>query len=224
MLIHIKLMFGGLFEVHITVDPENNYMKLLEFRNKYAQQKGMKLVYAISTVCNNQYMISYFTNKKKEKDVIDKALQFKKEMQDMGINVLRVKVEGYHCKGIPQNINEYVVVKNYINNTYPNSKSPYFEFHVKMSNADKFSFQDIESKLAVYNGEVAMSVNLCSSSRKPLITIRKYDMGKDEAMEQKNLILDNLKQLGFKFEDQLQEEFSVYDDFSSVDNGWLISK
>ena len=69
-----------------------------------------------------------------------------------------------------------------------------------------------------------MSVNLCSSSRKPLITIRKYDMGKDEAMEQKNLILDNLKQQGFKFEDQLQEEFSVYDDFSSVDNGWLISK
>ena len=58
-------MFEGLFEVHITIDPVGNFLKLLQFQKKYIGRKGMKIVLAASSVSNNQYMISYFTSKKK---------------------------------------------------------------------------------------------------------------------------------------------------------------
>lgn len=217
-------MFEGLFEVHITIDHQNNFLKLLEFQKKYVQRKGMKLVFAASSICNNQYMISYFTNKKSESIVIENALEFKKEMGELGIKVLRVKVEGYNCKGIPYTNTDYQIAKKYIQDNYPNSNNPYFEYHVKMANSNLFTFDQIEEALKCFNGNVAMSVNLCSSSKKPLITIRKYDEGRDNALNYKNYVLDYLKERGFKFENQLQEEFSVYDDNSSIDSGWLISK
>ena len=54
----------GLFEIHITVNPHDNYVELLQFVKKYERIKGMKLIHAVSREKNNQYMIAYFTNKR----------------------------------------------------------------------------------------------------------------------------------------------------------------
>src|ERR1700681_3204676 len=54
--------FNGVFEVHITVDPESNYVKLIDYIGN-SKHHSMKIVYAVSTQKNNQYMLSYFTRK-----------------------------------------------------------------------------------------------------------------------------------------------------------------
>ncbi len=219
-------MFSGLFEVHITVQiSDNNFITLLDFASKYKQKKGMKVVFAASTVGNNQYMVSYFTFQHSEQFAIEKANQFKQELEkDFGIHVLRVKVEGHSATNIPQTTEVYQQAKAYIATHYPNSNKPYFEFHAKVSNVEQFGYSKLNDFMKLFDGSVAMSINLCSASKKPLITIRKYEVGYQEAKEYKDAVLEQLKKEGLLFEPKLQEEFSVYDDYPQIDKGWLVVK
>ncbi len=213
----------GVFEIHITVDPENNFVKLLQFVKKMSKSTNLKIVFAVSEVKNNQLMISHFTRKGSEKEAIQTAKSFESEMCAFGIKVVRVKIESHNISSIPLTKKDYDKYYEYLKKTYENlCGKPYFEFHVKVGNNiinDNY-YQLLSDDLKHFKG-VAVSYNLCSSNCKPLLTVRVYDTGYQVAQKYKDSVLDSLKLKGYIFEDKIQTEFSVYDTNSNLDNGWL---
>ena len=213
----------GIFEVHITVKHNDNYVKLLEFIKRYEKEKGMKLIYAVSSKANNQYMISYFTRKDDDKLAVDSANKIAKEMIKEEIEISRIKVESHNTKNTPQTDENYFQFHKYLEEKYGKScGKPYFEFHVKV-NAHKTKqsyFKDLEHECTKFNG-VAVSYNICGQNKKPLITIRLYDKGFLNAQHYKDHVIDTLKTIGYTFEDRIQQEFSIYDTNAEQDYGWL---
>jgi hypothetical protein len=146
------------------------------------------------------------------------------------MSVLRVKVEGHGCIGIPQTTLEYKNVCKYINKTYSWVCNPYFEFHIKVANAMDFnklecSVSEIMMIFFVDVGDfasAAVSYNMCSANRKPLLTVRVFNNGFINARKYKDIILNHLKDMGYIFENKIQEEFSIYDSNSNIDKGWLL--
>lgn len=149
--------FDGVFEIHITVDPELNYVKLLDYVKQHEKQKGMKIVYAVSSKKNNQYMLSYFTRKTDDQMAVDAANEIASELTTIGVKVLRVKVEGHNCIGTPQTTKDYNVVREYLQNKYHGKAgSPYFEFHVKVANATDIS--DLEKEVEKFQGAAVSQI------------------------------------------------------------------
>lgn len=213
----------GIFEIHITLDPEENYVKLLQFVKKMSKTTNLKIVYAVSEAKNNQLMISHFTRKNSEKEAVQTAKYFESEMLAFGIKVVRVKVESYNTASIPLTKKDYEKFSEYLNKKYEGTcGKPYFEFHVKIGNntTNENYMITLKEELKAYRG-VAVSYNLCSSNCRPLLTIRVYDEGYQMAQKYKDEVLDSLKAVGYVFEDRIQTEFSVYDSNEKLDNGWL---
>jgi hypothetical protein len=212
--------FDGVFEIHVTIDPENDYVKLLDFVNKHSKSKGFKFVHAVSSAKNNQYMLSYFTHKTDDQLAVNLAHEFADDLTKLGVRVVRVKVEGYGCIGTPQTSEDYKIIRSFLTKKY-NGKSgtPYFEFHAKVSGVSDFKLLD--KAIEQFHG-TAVSFNLCGSDKKPIITIRVYDQGFISASQYKDRILDHLKSLKFSFESKVMEEFCIYDSHSAVDQGWLV--
>jgi hypothetical protein len=211
---------NGVFEVHVTVDPEENYVKFIDYcdRNK---SHSMKIVYAVSTKKNNQYMLSYFTRKEDDKDVVAGALKVAKEIQSLGIRVVRVKVEGHGLQNTPMTNKDYELTAKYLTAKYEGQAGhQYFEFHVKI-NPHLGGSKEIESAISQYGG-TAISYNLCSANRKALLTVRVYDQGFIEAQVYKDTVMNTLKDLGYSFEDKIHQEFCIYDNNCDLDKGWLI--
>jgi hypothetical protein len=217
----------GVFEIHITVDPENDFAKLIKFVDKY-KKKGLKIVYAVSSEKINQYMISYFTRKEDEMIVIKTANELGNQINNNGIKVIRIKVEGHNAKGTPMTTKDYELFKEYIiKRSDPDISNhvanPYFEFHVKVG-GNKYSpdyYEKLEDAVKGLEG-VAISYNMCSANRKPLLTIRVYNDGFLLANAYKDSVMNTLKNMGFSFDDKIQQEFSIYDTNSKIDDGWLV--
>ena len=213
----------GVFEIHITIDPENNFVKLLQFAKKMSKTTNLKIVFAVSEVKNNQLMIGHFTRKNTEKEAIQTAKQFEADMIAFGIKVLRVKIESHNTGTVPLTKKDYVKFYDYLKTKYEGQcGKPYFEFHVKIGNntINENYMQALENDIKYFKS-VAISYNLCSSNCKPLLTVRVYDEGYQMAQKYKDEVLDSLKLKGYVFEDKIQTEFSIYDSNSNLDNGWL---
>lgn len=214
----------GIFEYHITVDPQDNYVKLLEYLKEYEKMRGLKVVFAVSSQKNNQYMLSHFTRKNDDRTAIEGANQIANEMRQFGLKVVRIKVESHGAKGIPMTKKDYQMFHKYLIEKYDNAAGqPYYEFHVKVS-ANKSNpayYEQLEHDIRQFRG-VAISYNLCSQTRMPLLTVRVYDEGFILAIKYKDHVIDTLKTLGYVFDDKIQQEFSLYDTCSNLDDGWLI--
>lgn len=216
---------NGIFEVHITIDHCDNYVKLLNFVKKHQTTKNMKIIYAASSVKNNQYMISYFTRKDDDSLAVNNAFEIANEMKTDGMKVSRVKVEGHNAQGTPMTKEEYFFVEKYLNKkyNYMNGK-PYFEFHAKIATKKDCSldYVELENFISKYKN-VGISYNLCSSDvdKKPLLTIRVFNEGFHDAQAYKDTVMDSMKKNGYIFEDKIQQEFSIYDSYSALDDGWL---
>ena len=214
---------SGVFEIHVTIDPHNNFVSLLNYVKQYEKMRGMKVVFAVSSAKNNQYMLSYFTRKDDDKLAVDSANKTAAELRDLGIEVIRVKVEGHNAEGTPMTTEDYKLVKSYLQSKYDTCASqPYFEFHVKVSNRenDHLNYDILESDVRKYSG-VSISHNLCSADRKPLLTIRVHDDGFLNAQSHKDYVMNDMKKIGYVFGDKIHQEFAVYDSNISTDHGWL---
>jgi hypothetical protein len=215
--------FDGIFEIHITVDAQNNYVKLLEYIDYKKKIRKIKIVHAVSSVGNNQYMLSYFTRKEDDLFAVESAKATANELLNLyNIKVLRVKVESHNVDGTPLTLNDYNNVSKYLNVKYNNEcNKPYFEFHCKVDFSTEFEdIASLESDVKSYNG-CAISHNLCSANRKPLLTVRVYDEGFLFAQKYKDKVMNDLKSKHYIFDDKIQQEFSIYDSCPNLDVNWL---
>jgi len=221
---------NGIFEIHITIDPYDNYVLLLNFVMQYQTSKKMKIVLAATSVKNNQYMISYFTRKDDDALAVRNAFTIAKEMTSIGLHVVRIKIEGHNVQGTPMTKDEFYFVEKYLNKKYNNSNGKlYFEFHVKIANKKNaiFDYIELEQVIKKFSGDsqtkIGVSYNLCGSSieKKPLLTIRVFDDGFNGAQAYKDTVMNSMKKQGYIFEDKIQQEFSIYDSCTTLDDGWL---
>jgi hypothetical protein len=195
----------GVFEIHITVDHEQDgFVKLLEYSKTLP---NTKVLYAVSDIRNNQYMLSMYTPRVTLHTVIEKANKLAEDMLSQGMTVIRVKVEAMinsATVGIPENgIGE----------------NEYFEYHVKIKKLGKpTSFANLTTDHTV---QTAISYNLMSKNILPLYTIRMYNIGLTSANDYKDKILKCLQNIGYEFADHIQSEFTVYDSNIELDNGLL---
>ena len=219
---------NGIFEIHITINPKNNYVKLLDFIQVNKSKRNFKLVYAVSSAKNNQYMLSYFTRKTDDKLAVESAQEIATELQRENIEVVRVKVEGHDAKPFPLTDRDYLDMVHYLRMKYPgkgskhnhySSSKPYFEFHCKVNKPD-LDLEDLERYVSSYKG-CGVSYNLCSANKNPLLTIRVYDLGFTTASEYKDTVMNDLKSRGYIFEDKIQQEFAVFDSNPDIDIGFL---
>ena len=213
----------GVFETHITVDPRGNFVGLLDYVRQHEREKGFKLVLAASIVGNNQYMLSHFSRAEDDAIAVANAKRIAEQLAKSGVEVVRVKVEGHGAKGTPITQADYYGFAEYIDKKYAGeAKRPYFEFHVKIAgkHGKPTNAKELERDVAEYKG-VAISYNLCSPTKKPLLTIRIYGTGSIGAQEYKDQVMNGMKKIGYVFEDKIQQEFSVYDSNPRLDNGWI---
>jgi len=203
------MSFSGLVEFHITVDPENNYINLWT----YTKDNDCKLIHACSKngVFPNQYMISKFSNKKSFEEMISKLTSLQEGIKNRNIKIVRSKIElMMSCEGVPKTQQEYEDLVSSL--TY----KPYFEFHVKFNVAD----YDTVNQICQHFDKTAISVNICGHAKNILLTIRRYTYF-EQALKDKDEILDHFKGLGYKFKEDIQQEFCIYDDNVELDKGWL---
>lgn len=235
-----ELKINGIFEIHITVDNNESYTKLMTFSEKF----GYKFLFAITKENNNQYMISHFTRKTSHIEAIKTALNIANKMTQYNIKIIRTKVELHSIENMPHYKNELEYYNNNlsvsnIKKYLPNYNisdfdfKPYFEYHIKLdtnNNSDLYEYlenNNIFNNLCInknednYDISCGVSHNICSKNRKPLLTIRIYNCNLFNAIEIKDNILNKLKEDGYKFVDILQQEYCIYDDNSQLDNDWL---
>lgn len=204
------MFFSGLVEYHVTVDPENNYINLWS----YTKNNDCKLIYACSKTGEfpNQYMISKFSNKKSFEEMISKLTSIKEKISNEGIKIVRSKIElMMSCEGVPKTKVDY---DNLVSKL---PHKPYFEFHVKFNDADYDTVHEICKKYE----QTAISVNICGHTKNILLTIRRYTFF-EEAVKDKDEILNYFKSIGYKFKEDIQQEFCIYDDNVELDSGWLV--
>jgi hypothetical protein len=209
-----KSSYNGIFEIHITVDREPNVL-LLKFVSNY--YNSLKIIHTITSIKNNQYMISRFTRENSIEDAIKEAKRLEKDMKQFGLNILRNKVE-YHG-------NEELL-----------SSKDYFEFHVKINcskstNSTISSLddeinsvrKDIKSKYPKKRIFIGYSYNVMSRSSlfDPIFTIRIFETKLVNAICFKDIIINRFKKGGYRFGDKLQQEVSIYDTNTEMDNDWL---
>jgi len=212
---------SGNFEIHITVNPENNYFPLLEFCKAYK----CKPVYAVATRGDmpNQYMISKWTKICSGTKAVEQAKQLAAIMKDIySINVVRTKVEAMACnEGVPKVSEHYELCASKLTTEYYNNNPPYFEFHFKISPGDNATYKDLE--LDCRKCSAALSINIMGKEKIPLITMRFYAIGYKEALAKVEIVKNTLELYGHKVHDGMQQEFSIYDDNAKIDDGWIIN-
>lgn len=196
----------GLFEIHITVDPDQ-----IDLLRLFCLDQKLKPILAVASIGKNpnQLMISKF-KRGTFKEIIQRMDQLQKEMEDFGLKIVRKKIESMaHNKGVPQRINLHFEGKEY-----------YFEFHLKYAIENSKQYREIE-KIAIEN-DCGVSFSAFKENIKALFTIRIAGFcGFENAEKQKNKIIDKLKEKGFHTHDQIQQEFSVFDSNPEYDDGWL---
>lgn len=210
----------GLFEIHVTVD--NLDIVNLLF---YCNQKNYKAIFACSGRGNDntqsQAMISKWCSGTSDV-AIQKANSIAKDLSESGFSVVRTKVEARQCNnGVPATKED---AKKCILGTY-------FEFHLKYPPKDDHFGNEklLEDALSV-SGKIiseckfkfGVSTNILSQKVGSLFTIRVFDSWTEEAQSVKDQFLDGLKELGYRSNDGIQQEWAFFDTNESLDDGWLV--
>lgn len=210
---------NGIFEVHITIYPNNNYTRFLEYIYDHRTERKFKLVFAVSGT-NNQYMLSYFTRKDNDDMAVKSAKDVAADLELNGISISRIKVECHDVCNLPMTSEEYGKMNEYLNTKYHNKcNKPYFEFHCKID-PNNGNLSDLERDVKKFQN-CAISYNLCSANKNPILTIRIYDCGFIDAETYKDKVMNELKKLGYIFEGRIQKELSIFDSNPQLDAGFI---
>lgn len=194
----------GLHEIHITVQPDQ--VALLRF---FCVQNKMKPILATALYGDhpNQLMISKYS-KGTSGEVIKKAHNIADKMREFGLTPIRVKVEAMiHCKGAPRGDEK------------PYKRDDYWEFHIKVeiNNMEELALLSETAK----EHDAHISFNAFKKETIPLVTLRLYECSYNEAIKQKDILLDHIKEVGFPLHHGIHHELSVYDNNQKLDKGWL---
>ncbi len=125
-----------------------------------------------------------------------------------------IKLEAmFSNKGVPENKEEALLL----------SKNNYFEFHVRIQlpvdpAESEQKLCELSELCKNYGAHLSKNA-LKSDPLRRFVTLREYFLGKIEALNKLNGIVESLEKLGFQ-PDGILREYSVYDSNVKIDAGW----
>ena len=171
------MLIEGLHEIHITVDSRE--VALLRY---FCLETKMKAILASALYGEhpNQLMISKYS-KGTSDEVIAKAYSIRETMCSFGLTPIRTKVEAMiHCQGAPRG------------KACPDRPEDYWEFHIKVEVRDMNEVKLLADTVKVYGAHI--SFNAFKKETIPLVTLRLYECSYDDAMAQKDTLLNSVKE------------------------------
>eukprot|EP01125_Pyxidicula_operculata_P013667 TRINITY_DN4539_c0_g1_i2.p2 TRINITY_DN4539_c0_g1~~TRINITY_DN4539_c0_g1_i2.p2 ORF type:complete len:171 (-),score=38.67 TRINITY_DN4539_c0_g1_i2:279-791(-) len=158
-------------------------------------------------------------------DIHEESIRLSQKYMEHGFNVVRTKIEALCSnEGVPESDEE--------SQKYPNN---YFEFHVKLHlsdmNDDKWSLlrgickqhdAHLSRNAFKIQGSDGTGDHVDSKIKieERFITIRLYNVGKVQALDKLEKCIEHLKCERFSF-GKAQREYSVYDSYVKLDDGWI---
>jgi len=200
-----------LYEIHISININNGIdeIKWLYF----CRDNNYKPIRVLNDIGkhNIQYMISKWCNHNNDKDAIKHANEINKKFIKVGFNVTRIKVE------------VMMLNKDYDDLVLEDFKNDiYWEIHFKISIKN---YEELEKLLNWKKTcdylNIGLSISSFGEKKYPIITIRHNFGEKENIINYKNVIIDDLKNNGFHITDKIQREISIYDTNPDEDKGWI---
>ncbi|KAJ3317327.1 hypothetical protein HDV06_001703 [Boothiomyces sp. JEL0866] len=192
-----------LYEIHITIESIPNYREILRrIQNQFALK--LTAIELDSGVNPTQVMYSKFQSFDDISGVHSHAQQINEEITELGVNVLRTKLECLASNGpsIAQ-------------------KEKYFEFHWKLllKDAEKIKLKkDLsESKLIDRLHLSRNAFKKVDDGEQLYLTLRNYDGGYNEAIQEFDSVTKLLELYTIL---KYEREYVVYDSNFHLDSGW----
>lgn len=200
-----------LYEIHITVELKTGIdeIKWIYFcnDNKYKRIRVLN-----DKGGNNvQNMISKWCSRNTDDEAIKKSGEIAKKIKENGFKITRVKVEGM------------MMNKLFDNKVLKNEKGIYWEFHFKIASRTLHDFNRIRywKKLNALSNNIGLSLSDSGNTKYPIITIRLHSGSREDAINIKDKIVTEIKNMDLHIHDKLQAECSIYDTYPEEDDGWF---
>ena len=188
-----------LFEIHVAVTLDDG---LDEIRwRAYCRSHRYNCIRAVNAAGKDhvQHMIGKWCERPTEHEAIERANEIADEIRDNGFRVVRVKVEAM------------MMHPSRSTKTRP---SDYWEFHMKVENT--------MTNINILRGFTSEKVALSATTNSLVVTIRLYDGTRDDAIEFKNKLVNDMKLSGIHIRDKIAAELAVFDTNPAQDDGWFV--
>jgi len=151
-------------------------------------------------------MVTYWFNGKVEM-AIQMAKTVTKKMEEFGMTILRVKVE---AMAMNQSISKC-------------SGPHYFEFHFKVEIKDMGEWDKLAKVCLKHGAHLFFNPYSHKGYFVPVITLRRYDCKKEEAVKALEDMIAEVEKDGFKKQEKTQSEYAVLDSNVWLDEDWMFT-
>lgn len=204
--------FGGSFEAHVTVAPENEAR--VEVFARLCDSLGVKCV-RIELPRGNVPMQPMTASYHRGilRDVQDEVNTLARAFVREGFQVTRTKIEAHGKNAdVPETGEEAAALP----------PQNYFEFHVKVVVPKGTSFEGVAVAAARHEAHLSRNANVVrpDGTEERFVTMRVYHEGRVGAEARFGALLADLESLGFPMKNRLRE-YTVYDSNLALDKGWM---
>ena len=204
--------YRGTFEAHITVSAVNSAFK--EKFHQICQNLNVKCVFIelpLGATRSQPMTASYHHGTLK--DVLQQINQIAQNIVNADFEITRIKIEAMVS-------NQDIPISNIEAQKLPPSN--YFEFHVKAILSADENLEVLRKYCLQHKAHLSANAfkKLVDGKQQRFITMRVYGVGYKSAQQRFDNLLLHLKAKGYKLSQQ-QREYTVYDNNSNLDAGWI---
>ena len=192
-----------LFEIHITLDP-NNYVLL----KQVCLDDGLGYILVKNEYGKNswQLIITKWVNRDSREEAIARAKELAAYLQSKGLTVVRTKVEHE--------------LSNIQSAEYSLQPGEYFEFHIKIPIKQSAQYESIKKLGVGHNVVWSTLVQSKHIEFMPISTLRIKQGTMTEALGCKSKWIEELNRHGTSLSSKMHQELCIYDDNVDYDEGW----
>jgi len=213
----------GTFEAHITFDCTHHTEQVIENLKKKCEKTKFKIIFIDLDTQQNKGKLqqlmtsSYYCG---EFPSIVEKIEEEAYRHFQDFNIVRIKIESLAS-------NEGVPEMNIDKKLFWDDETTYFEFHYKVLVKRDSKDENLSTLRSVCQTRYGYKLHLSRNAFKQtdekdfhyLITMRLFDVGRVDAFEQNDAVVDYLTAKNFP-PLKVVREFVVYDTYIDLDNGW----
>eukprot|EP01092_Planopodium_desertum_P009769 TRINITY_DN4247_c0_g2_i3.p1 TRINITY_DN4247_c0_g2~~TRINITY_DN4247_c0_g2_i3.p1 ORF type:complete len:231 (-),score=45.40 TRINITY_DN4247_c0_g2_i3:89-781(-) len=200
----------GLFELHFITAAEDTF-KLFAFVKDHPHlgiRPRANSALSLHGKHPNQPMFTCWA-KGSQTDAKKLTEEISEKIRARGITLRRVKIEAMmSSKNVPTEARD----------------EHYYEFHFKVDVANSAEWNKLVTVITPFGAHLFFNPFSKTATMRPVITLRRYSISADKAMEDLNALVDAIEKAGFKKLEGIEREYSVYDSDVFLDQGWLFQE
>jgi len=204
--------YKGYFEAHITVNPLNEEQS--DLFKTIAEKLEVKTIQI--QLSRGDMMVQPMTCSRHQgsfQEVYQEVLAISQELELVGFEVSRLKIEAHPDNiGVPQNTLE----------SNHHSDKNYFEHHLKVLLNQNTNLDQLTAICEKHQAHLSSNAfkSIDNGQYQNFITTRTYHVGKNEAENHCNKLIQDIKKMGIPILKHFME-YCVFDSNINLDNNWL---